>query len=552
MADRPPALIDTHGRPLRREELTREIAAPSTMGVRSILSGHPAQGLTPQKLARLLRDAEQGDPLAYLELAEEMEEKDPHYLAVLSTRKRQVAQLPVTVVAAGDSEEEKDDAQLVRDWLDRDLLEAELFDILDAMGKGYSATEMIWDLGPDLWQPNALKWRDPRYFEWDRVTGEELLLRDINGPQSLPGFKFIVHVHQAKSGLPVRGGLARVIAWGYMFKNYAIKDWVTFLETYGMPMRIGRYENGTSEPDIQLLKDALADLGSDAAAAFPKSMDITFENTTAGSTPEALWQKKAEYVDSQVSKAVLGQTGTTDMKSGGLGDGGNKVHDRVAGDIERADAKMLAATLNRDFVPAYVMLNRGPRRKYPRIRIGREDACDIGQMITNAGKLAALGVEIDGEPLREMAGLQAPAEGGIVLRAAIVSEPAEFPPVKAAKAPEGKSPAAATASALSRPLRGLPVDAEGIASGINSPARSEPDPIDVATDESLADWELLAEPVFAPIERLARDAGSLEELRDGLISSIASMDATQLVEALARGMFAARLAGDADARPNAG
>src|SRR4051794_16915564 len=92
----PPPLVDKYGMPLRREPLTRELAAATMAGVRSIQTGHPAQGLTPVRLAQLLRAAETGDPIGYLELAEEMEEKDLHYLSVMGTRKRAISQLPIT------------------------------------------------------------------------------------------------------------------------------------------------------------------------------------------------------------------------------------------------------------------------------------------------------------------------------------------------------------------------------------------------------------------------------------------------------------------------
>src|SRR4051812_20527930 len=119
-APQPPALVDSRGRPMARpEELAADIAGASVMGARSIQTGRPSDGLTPERLARILRQAENGDAIAYLELAEQMEEKDLHYLAVLGTRKRAVAQLPINVEAASDSADDEADAQLVRDWLER-------------------------------------------------------------------------------------------------------------------------------------------------------------------------------------------------------------------------------------------------------------------------------------------------------------------------------------------------------------------------------------------------------------------------------------------------
>ena len=93
-------LYDAYGRPVDTAQLREEQAGPTLAGVRNIYSVmHPSVGLTPEKLAAILRQAEFGDPFLYLELAEEMEEKDLHYLAVLETRKQTVAQLDLVSAA---------------------------------------------------------------------------------------------------------------------------------------------------------------------------------------------------------------------------------------------------------------------------------------------------------------------------------------------------------------------------------------------------------------------------------------------------------------------
>ncbi|PZU56036.1 MAG: DUF935 domain-containing protein, partial [Sphingobium sp.] len=83
-------LVDHRGQPLRREVLTKEVAGPTLAGLRSPIAGYPGDGLTPVRLAQILRGADHGDPRSYFELAEQIEERDPHYVGVLSTRKRSV------------------------------------------------------------------------------------------------------------------------------------------------------------------------------------------------------------------------------------------------------------------------------------------------------------------------------------------------------------------------------------------------------------------------------------------------------------------------------
>lgn len=550
MASKPPALVLPDGRPFVRSQLGEEIAKPSRASIRTIQSGHPAQGLTPDRLARLLLSAEQGDAVAYYELAEEMEEKDLHYLALLRTRKLAVAQLPIEVEPADDSAQAKEDAALVEKWLDRDMLETELFDILDAIGKGVSATEIIWDMKPKSWLPRALKWRDPRWFEFDQETGEELLLRGgadgIGTPTPLPGAKFIVHFHPSKSGLPVRSGLARIAAWGYMFKNFAIKDWVTFLERYGQPLRIGKYGPNESEENKNILYRALWELGSDAAAAFPETMSVDFVDRKAGTAPNDLWKSHAEYIDLQLSKAVLGQTSTTDAVAGGIGNGQADSHSRVADIIERADAKLLAASLNRDVVPPLVMLNRGPREVYPRLKIGRPDEEDIKLSVETAEKLTNLGVKIDGEEMRERAGLPAAKSDDAALKPAGQGVP-ENSPQDGTGAQSGGAGADRAGNGFLRPLKST-TGANGNETGTLQAQQDprEPDAIAMTADEALSDWEPMVAPLLDAVDALIGECATVGELQSRLAEAMIGMDPEAFTEELARGLFAARVSGQAD------
>lgn len=540
-------LVWPNGQLMQREQLPREVAAPRMSSVRSILSGHPAAGIDPRRLASILRAAENGDATAYLELAEEMEEKDLHYNAVLGTRKRAVAQLPIDVVAASDAAHHKEHEAFVRKWLNRDTLQAEIVDMLDALGKGYSATEAIWRTSPGKWLPHELKRRDPRWFEFDRINGETLKLRTAGEPEPLAAGKFIVHIHSAKSGLPIRGGLARIAAWGWMFKNFAIKDWVSFLETYGMPMRMGRYDNGETEENIAILARAVGDLGSDAAAVFPKSMEITFEQAKAGSAPGDLWRAKAEFVNDELSKAVLGQTNTTDAKAGGMGSGQAEVHDGVRQDIRDFDAMLLAATLNRDLVVPMIMFNFGPQDEYPRLKIGEPEKDDVEALTSAAVALVPLGLKVSAKRLGEKTGLPLAEAGEEVLTAPSSPNPDNLP----SGAPTGPLPGLPqrprSTPALLAPLK-PPVRRVGVATadpkgGVREIGR---DAIDETADAFLDDWVELVEPILSPIEQLVAASTSLEQVRDGLAGLIGRMDESELAGMLAMAGFASRLAGDAD------
>ncbi len=545
--------------------LTAQVAAPALGSARSILSGHPADGLTPDRLAVLLRAAEDGDPESYLELAEQMEERDLHYLSVLGTRKRQVSQLPITVEAASDAAEHQAHAELIREFLARDTLESEMFDILDAIGKGFSVTEIIWETAGGRWLPRRLAWRDPRWFEFDRQDGETIKLKGpaSGGAQGVGGgmtrtpvssfqFKFIQHVHAAKSGLAIRGGFARAVAWCYLFKNYGLKDWVSFCEIYGLPFRIGKYEPGAGEDDIRKLMQAVSNIGTDAAAVMPKSMEVDFVDGKSTGAAD-LYEKLCDYLDRQISKAVLGQTATTDADIGGLGSG--KEHGDVRADIERADARLLAATLQRDLVVPIVLLNFGEQLLYPRIRIGREESHDTQAMATALGALVPLGLKVGMSTVRDRLGFPDPEPGEEVLGQApkpaapgIGGNGNSAPP--GATDPPGRpmmpaEPGIAPGGLLRASYFNRGRVAEVIAAAVARKLASDADEIDlaaaaIASEQGRAILAPLIEPMLAALAR----GESFEDARELLDQAAASMDERELEAALEQACLVARAAGN--------
>ena len=140
-------------------------------------------------------------------MAEEVEEKDLHYLAVLGTRKNAVAQLDLVVRAASSAADDQRAAAMVREMLvDGPMqLDSVLFDVLDAVGKGFSATEIIWDTTGREWFPAQLKWRDPRWFAFDWISGEEVLVRTLKA-------EMIPVENEAEGRQPTHFGTAGIYA----------------------------------------------------------------------------------------------------------------------------------------------------------------------------------------------------------------------------------------------------------------------------------------------------------------------------------------------------
>ncbi len=532
-------LLDHRGQPVRKADLKAEVSAATVGGVRSPLPGYPADGLNPVRLANILREADAGDPVRYLELAETIEERDLHYLGVLGTRRRAVTQMPVAVEAGDDSAEAETQAQMVRDWLKRDELTEELFDILDCIGKGYSFTEILWDTSAGQWMPTRLEFRDPRWFRFDRRDlATPMMLNDSGQDVPLPAFKFIFAQIRAKSGLGLRSGLARVAAWAWMFKAYTQRDWAIFTQTFGQPLRVGKFGPSASEADKDTLFRAVSNIAGDCAAIIPESMAIDFVETANVGASTDLYLKRVEWIDQQVSKGVLGQTATTDSLTGGLGSG--REHREVQKSIQTADGRALAAILNRDLIRPWMQLNFGPLKVYPRIKIEEPEQEDLKAFADAIAPLIDRGLEIDQGEVRDKFSLSDPKKGAKLMRPQGATAPVVDPPPSVS---EIKSQSGEIKRGPALPGTETALNAEGASTAKNQGV-SETDPL---IDRLVAEAAPAVEAMLVRIEAMMEAAGSLEELREMLLAAYPDIGVTDLSRVLAEAMMAGHAGGRATA-----
>jgi phage gp29-like protein len=516
-------ILDPWGNPVSSAALKRPAMGPTITGVRDTFDAFIASGLTPAKMARILRDAALGEMQDFLTLAEEMEERETQYAAVLSTRKRAIQSIEPQVEAASDDPDDVRIADAVRDRIaDHPDLYDLIGDCLDALSKGYSVTEIVWTIEAGCWIPERFEWHDPRLFHFDRETRKELRKRvqaSFNGAPLEP-FKFIRHIPRLKSGIPARNGLARLALWCFLLKSYSLKDWAAFLEVHGMPLRLGRYGQGASIEDKRVLLRAVRDLGADAAAIIPKEMDIEFVETKGFS--EKPFEGFALYLDKALSKAIIGQTMTADAgTSGSLAQA--KVHENVRTDIKKADARQLEGTLARDLVRPFVDINFGPRTAYPKLTFPVSEPEDIKTISDSLKSLVPLGLKVQMSEVRDRLGFSDPEDGAECLGIPETmpgararegrSRPTDKPRLPSESDDEDKP-----APSLNRfhlkgcPCCGAPERLGGRPSALalNAEAAFGEDELDRLVEEGLTDWEPDLKPLVDAIADAARRADGFD------------------------------------------
>lgn len=500
-------ILGPDGQPLRLDDLSEPQTARVAQ-LRHDWQGHPSRGLTPSRLAQILDDAEQGNTLAQFELYEDMEEKDAHIASEMDKRRRALLLLDWDIAPPSNpSAAEKAAAAALKELLtDIPDFEDMLFDITDAIGKGFSNLEVEWRRADGYWLPKSITHRPQGWFTLVRGYRQEMQLRTGAGSEPLQPFGWVTHIHKAKSGYLERAALFRVLVWPYLFKNYSVADLAEFLEIYGIPLRVGRYPPGARETEKATLLRALVNIGHNAAGIIPEGMLMEFHDAATGDP--AAFQLMIDWCERSASKAILGGTLTSQADGKTSTNALGNVHNEVRKDLRKSDMRQVAGTLSRDLIYPIAALNglapEGIRRA-PRFHFNDQDTEDIGAYAAALPALVKLGMRIKRQWAQERLGIPEPEPGEEILTLAAPQE----------------AQAATTAQTAG-----------------NAPAQMLA-PLDRSLQPATAEW-------LDTIRALVDRAASLTDIRDGLEALLPEMTLDQYADAMAQALAAAALAGRYD------
>lgn len=364
-------IVDINGNPFFTEEL-REQQTSHTVGLKNLMAEHPSHRLTPGRLVSILNEAETGNLTRQADLFSDMEEKDSHIFAEMQKRKRALLTVDYEVLPPlNATPQERANAQYIQELLtELDGFEDLIIDMLDAIGQGFSHTEIKWQMYGKEWHPAEFNFRPQSWFMLDPNDQDKLLLRNDSGTgDKLQPFGWISHRHKSRSGYIARAGLLRTLAWPYLYRVSGSDALAEMLEIYGIPIRIGKYPAGTGKAEKQQLMRAVTEIGRYAGGIIPEEMKIELQQAASGSHAPHL--ALIEWAERSVSKAVLGGTLTTQADGKSSTNALGKIHNEVRDDLLISDGKQVAMTIRADLFHPLIVLNRqanaDPRRT-PRLR----------------------------------------------------------------------------------------------------------------------------------------------------------------------------------------
>lgn len=135
-----------------------------------------------------------------------------------------------------------------------------------------------------------------------------------------------------------------------LYKKNAMMAWSEYSEIFGMPILVGR-TTSQDQADIDRMMAALRDLGSAARAIFQSGEEIDMKSDHRTDSYN-VYNQLIERMNSEMSKLVLGTTGTTDMSKGSRAQA--EVHERTGDDVIMADMRFVAGVVNEKLIPMLI------------------------------------------------------------------------------------------------------------------------------------------------------------------------------------------------------
>lgn len=324
-------------------------------------------------------------------LFQEMEEKDAHLFATLQTRKNALLGCPWKVIAGADDPRAQQAALLVEQNLQRlPGLAGALFHLLDALAKGFSVAEVLWQVDPAtgaVWARD-IRARSQAAFAFDE-GGALYLLRDGDGAEAgidlrqllprpgegmvwarravaMPARKFLHFAFQGTGCSPYGAALCQKAYGYYWLKKATLEHWSLFNEKFGSPTAVARYSADTPADEVARLEEVIRSLPRDSGVLLPEGSALEFleARRSAGANT---YRELADWCNDEMSKLVLGQTLTTSegRRTGSLALG--RVHETVRRDYLASDAAALGQVLSGQLARWITDFNLGTDVAAPRV-----------------------------------------------------------------------------------------------------------------------------------------------------------------------------------------
>ena len=249
-------------------------------------------------------------------------------------------------IAEGEGPKSKEALELVEGWLKTQKVHQTIEQILDAPFFGMQPMEVIWKAEGGRWLPARVVDRPVEWFVFDLENRLRFLSKGnmIQG-ELPPEYKILLTQHSASYKNPYGQRVLSRCFWPMIWKRSGQKFWAIFAEKYGMPWLIGKVPKGTLETERVAILAKLVQMVQDAVAVINDDEAIEIKSDPFKASAKDIFGGLANNADTQISKAILGQTLTTEPGESGSYSLG-QVHADVRQDLVEQDMRLVAETFD--------------------------------------------------------------------------------------------------------------------------------------------------------------------------------------------------------------
>jgi phage gp29-like protein len=360
------------------------------------------------------------DQLLYYRLANNVRrytslEDDPHISAVMDKRRMAVVAREWRVDPAGEKPADKAAAEMCTEVFKGFNFDEACSNLLNALLLGRFMSEIMWSDGETGGKAaivvKEINGKDPSRLVFG-VPDDETKTQHIKGFQAnmlsryspwlgepLPLNKIIIHTYGSKIGNPYGYGLGSKLYWMQKFKKECLKFWMVFLDKFSQPTPVGYYSEGQ---DKRELEGFLKRISRGVWAALPEGYRIDFMQVQSAGTLNS-YESFADWCDGQISKAVLGETLSTQAQAVGGSNAATQTHNDVRKEVCKADSDLLSETLRAMLLRPLVQFNM-PGAKVPNVYRVFEELEDLNGRVVRDKTLFDIGYRLKPAKVLEIYG----------------------------------------------------------------------------------------------------------------------------------------------------
>jgi len=414
-------------------------------------------------------------------------------------------------------------AKNVKDWFEDFDMHSFAEGVVGARLFGYQPFEILWKYLGNLLLPYEAIAKPQKWFRYDPEGRLRFVSRDNPSEGELLDMyprKFLVPRYKATYNNPYGTGVLSRVFWPILFKKGGLKFWITFTERFGMPHVWIKVPVSATTAEREAMLAMGKAMIQDGVSVTNDTDNLSLVESKGTSASTDLYLSMLNFQNDEISKAVKGETLTTQLSSGGGSFAASKTHENVSQTGINSITRLVTRSINQ-LVQWYMEVNVSESVTVPVIAPYEEDDVDTalgerdnklstslqtsGLRFTKKYYQRAYGFEEDDiESIGSAAGAGSPAQIGV--------DPANNTPPAGPSFAEGSYP-----------------DQEAVDAMLDS--------------LTAADLQAQMDPLMQPVLDLVKNAKNFSEASKGLAKVYPKMPTGDLEKVIAQMMFEAEVRG---------